>query len=124
MNRRDLFKFAGLGAAALLVPAELMARPTFFLPPRGGWGGQPFVMRKLQQYIISNDTNGVRYDASWIKPDGSIHQSKVFRDGDFEGCDDAARTLLQNRMIADGGDNNTKETLRLPTMLYIPAKYV
>lgn len=110
MNRRDLFKFAGLGAAALLVPT------TYFLPPRGGWI-QRLKVRKVQQYVISNDSAPFRYDATWDLPNGEGRQYNVEM---LYQNDQMARDILIRQMEFDGGIPNSNQfKLALPRGLMV-----
>lgn len=112
MNRRDLFKFAGLGAAALLVPELVLPKTTFFLPPSCGWGAQRLKIRVVQQYLINNDTEPFRYDGTWVKGNGEHVQYHIDM---LERNDHIARMMLEDRMNADWGVPNSEQcVLRLP----------
>jgi hypothetical protein len=109
ISRRNLFKFAGASAAALLLPTT-----TFFLPPTCGWGAQRLKIRRVQQYLISDDTYPIRYDATWDclgRWTRQFHvdfapipaEDWVLDTGILKRNDQLARQMLEKRMILDGG---------------------
>lgn len=113
MNRRDLFKFMGAGAAALLVPT------TYFLPPAGGWV-QKLKIRRIEQYVINRDEMVYRYDAAWDSPSGA---KQCFVDAS-KPCDEQAIMLLKDRMAGDYGTPNSAEfKLALPRG-YVTGHYI
>lgn len=113
MNRRELFKWAALGATGLLVPSTV----TYFLAPRGGWA-QPLKIRIVQQYLLDAEGTGTerfRYDATWDTAQGGkqYHVDMLMRNDDF------ARKMLYERMCHDNGTPNSAEFyLRLPGGAY------
>jgi hypothetical protein len=129
MNRRDLFKFMGAGAAALLVPELMLPKTTFFLPPSCGWGAQRLIIRKMQQYVIATSSYPIRYDATWDTADGGAHQYHV--DFSDEGnpdypqfqSDKIARMMLEDRMRHDNGIPNSDQ-FKLALPRGIVGKYI
>lgn len=120
MNRRDLFKFAGLGAAALLVPT------TYFLPPSGGWI-QRLKIRKTEQYLINLDAMAFRYDAAWDTPSGPkqcyvmTEPEEVFKfpTETRDWTDKIASKMLRGMMEKDGGTANSSAfKLELPKNIH------
>ena len=98
MNRRDLFKFAGLGAAALLVPSTV----TYFLPPRYGWKPSQLgagYMREVTQYLINLDEERWRYDAIGRDIWGNEHQFHVDM---VHPAPDFAAQVISDRFQHDG----------------------
>lgn len=111
MNRRDLFKFAAASAGVLLLP-EYVAKTSYFLAPRGGWlAPNAFVMRRVEQYMISRDELWTRYDVLMTRGDGYHCQ---FEASLVNGRDDAlARKALANRIYEEGWAYDKDATLRL-----------
>lgn len=120
MNRRDLFKYVAAAGSALLLP-ELIPKPvTYFLAPRGGWGAQRLIIRRVSQYVINTDEFPIRYDGTWDLPNGEGRQfhidfEPVRQERDLARYDQVARQMLEDRMIADGGIANSAQfKLALP----------
>lgn len=126
MNRRDLFKFMGVGAAALLVPSAT----AYFLPPAGGWR-QGLRIRRIQQYLICDDTYPIRYDATWDLPNGQsvqfgwdfdpirAHEMIIEPRETLRHYDDMAKQMLLDRMHYDKGSPNSPHfRLDIPKTLY------
>lgn len=98
MNRRDLFKFAAVGAAGLLVPSTV----TYFLPPRWGWKPSQLgagYMREVEQYLINTGSLAWRYDAIGRDIWGKEYQFHV--DLDVPQPDLAAQ-VITDRFHDDG----------------------
>ena len=121
MNRRDLFKFLGAGAAGLLIPSTT----SYFLAPRGGWV-QNLKMRMIQQYCISDDSYPIQYDATWDLPNGEPVQMYIRFDPipTMDVWENPAIFADQHRKAQDffmqkmreqnGSPNSSKMVLRLP----------
>jgi hypothetical protein len=115
VNRRDLLKFAALGAVGLLVPSSSVS---YFLAPRGGWA-QRLKIRRVQQYLIADDSYPIRYDATWDAPDGpkQYHvdfapiraEDWVLDMGILRQHDLIARQVLEERMLFDCGTPNSPQ---------------
>jgi hypothetical protein len=118
-TRRQLFKLAGAGAAALLVPDTV----SYFLPPSCGWGAQKLKIRKTMQYLINRDADIWRYDATWDKPNGEPVQYYVDVGAEDDGV--AIHCLLDRLQFDNGIPNSDQFKLALPrgidgSYIYVP----
>jgi hypothetical protein len=118
VKRRDLFKFLGIGAAALLAPELIVPkRVSYFLAPRAGWLAPPaFHMRLVEQYVINTDSMPTRYDVLYQRPYGPLQLNVTLDERD----DVEARRLLGAELTKRGliWEPDATHLLELPRAAY------
>lgn len=92
MNRRHFFGMTAGALALAGLPAFLLPERTIFLPPSGGW--VPGIrMRWVEQYVITDDSIPIRFDALGMDASGVLYQFHV----------DQSQILASEREVIMGG---------------------